>query len=1119
MSEILLTNQAPPATPAPGRVAFYMSASGIPTIKNELGITIPFNNAIDRYINKNIAGGLDITLTPIEEAYGIFEFTGVLTANINVIFSATSKFIQVDNLTTGPFTLHVKNPLTAGVIVPQGKSKLLYCNTVQIEDSNTSKEDTGIAASLDAVVVSNANATYLKPLVTPIVSTGGTVVLTAPQNLSTAFEVSGVLSSNLIVVVANVMHQFTVDNKTTGPFTVEFKTAAGLGIIVPQTVPATIVLMYANGVDVEALTGSSAVGSGTVTSVSVVTANGLAGTVATPGSTPAITLSTTVSGLVKGDGTTLSAATPGSDYVTPSGSGAGLGVTQRYVGSSTNLDTALLNMDDAISSMGDTGFTSWGGTGAYYSITANVLTLLRPGDGHIKGKHVTWAAGQTLGVAFTPFSAHFIYIDINGIIGLSTVKTDALYQSNIALFEVYYDGVGHEVVVENHPVSFDSDTQIYLHSSVGTILTPVTGTSVVGSDMTRVTLGTGGVATDRQVKLVGASNINDHGLVTSLPDSAGAAIIFTIYYTNASGQWVEYGTPTATLPMVYNNSGTITAIGTGGSTDHAIFTCYAVKAEPNSGLPIFIAVPDSVQYSTSAACVSAISAGLNRQLTGNIFEALEPAQLGHLIAFDNVSGGYIETVNISKSTLRSSVSTGGTSVASGVVTDTSNFNNNLSASDTTVQAALDTLDNKAFAITNTPATFTTITGNAGPLTIYAATAGIERFIVTPTITVGNIFQSYNTAATELGYVFKGLATTYASLSSTGLSVNNNITMAGAGTKILGDFSNTTLLSRNWIQTSTLNSATGVGALPNGTSQNCNFQACNNSDPTNASRVSVGISATDASIQSFISGTGTYLPLNFYVGGAIYMSLSATGVATLNKDLVMAGVGAKIQGDFTNATWSSRTLVQTSTVNGGTGFSIVPNGTATAANVQVFNNSDPTNSSRIIVGISSTAATINSAVNGTGTYLPLELFTGGNSVAGISISTTNIVSLPAGQLAFPATQNPSANANTLDDYEEGTWTPTANLVTVVGTPTYSGTYTKIGRLVTCVIHASSTGSIAYTGNSTNFSNLPFATTSQGGCGCSTTNVVTGATGLIASSLFYPGTCSAATHNYSTFTYEV
>jgi len=60
-------------------------------------------------------------------------------------------------------------------------------------------------------------------------------------------------------------------------------------------------------------------GSGTVTSVSVVSANGLAGTVANATSTPAITLSTSITGVLKGNGTALSAATAGTDYVAPGG--------------------------------------------------------------------------------------------------------------------------------------------------------------------------------------------------------------------------------------------------------------------------------------------------------------------------------------------------------------------------------------------------------------------------------------------------------------------------------------------------------------------------------------------------------------------------------------------------------------------------------------------------------------------------------------------------------------------------------------------------------------------------------------------------------------------------------
>jgi hypothetical protein len=55
-------------------------------------------------------------------------------------------------------------------------------------------------------------------------------------------------------------------------------------------------------------------GSGTVTAVSVVSANGFAGT-SSGGATPALTLSTTITGLLKGNGTAISAATANTDYM------------------------------------------------------------------------------------------------------------------------------------------------------------------------------------------------------------------------------------------------------------------------------------------------------------------------------------------------------------------------------------------------------------------------------------------------------------------------------------------------------------------------------------------------------------------------------------------------------------------------------------------------------------------------------------------------------------------------------------------------------------------------------------------------------------------------------------
>jgi microcystin-dependent protein len=60
--------------------------------------------------------------------------------------------------------------------------------------------------------------------------------------------------------------------------------------------------------------GAGGSGSGSVTSVSIVNANGFSGTVANATTTPAITLTTSANGMLKGNATAISAATAGVDY-------------------------------------------------------------------------------------------------------------------------------------------------------------------------------------------------------------------------------------------------------------------------------------------------------------------------------------------------------------------------------------------------------------------------------------------------------------------------------------------------------------------------------------------------------------------------------------------------------------------------------------------------------------------------------------------------------------------------------------------------------------------------------------------------------------------------------------
>jgi hypothetical protein len=77
----------------------------------------------------------------------------------------------------------------------------------------------------------------------------------------------------------------------------------------------TGILSVANGGTGSSTSGGG--GSGTVTSVSVVSANGFDGSVNNNTTTPAITLTTTITGILKGNSTAISAATAGTDYLAP----------------------------------------------------------------------------------------------------------------------------------------------------------------------------------------------------------------------------------------------------------------------------------------------------------------------------------------------------------------------------------------------------------------------------------------------------------------------------------------------------------------------------------------------------------------------------------------------------------------------------------------------------------------------------------------------------------------------------------------------------------------------------------------------------------------------------------
>lgn len=150
------------------------------------------------------------------------------------------------------------------------------------------------------------------------------------------------------------------------------------------------------------LGSTSGGGSGTVTSVSVVSANGLAGTVATPTATPAITLSTTITGLLAGNGTAISAASLTGDA---SNSGQAITVTALNGTSLAGLATGILKNTTA------TGAPSIAAAGTdYVSPVGLTTTLASPpaigGSAAAAGSFTTLSASSTVsGTGFSTYLA------------------------------------------------------------------------------------------------------------------------------------------------------------------------------------------------------------------------------------------------------------------------------------------------------------------------------------------------------------------------------------------------------------------------------------------------------------------------------------------------------------------------------------------------------------------------------------------------------------------------------------------------------------------------------------------------------------------------------------------
>jgi hypothetical protein len=109
------------------------------------------------------------------------------------------------------------------------------------------------------------------------------------------------------------------------------------------------------------------------------------------------------------------------------------------------------------------------------------------------------------------------------------------------------------------------------------------------------------------------------------------------------------------------------------------------------------------------------------------------------------------------------------------------------------------------------------------------------------------------------------------------------------------------------------------------------------------------------------------------------------------------------------------------------------------------------------------------------------------------------------------------------YEEGSWTPSPTNLTVVGTPTYTGEYTRIGRMVFGTLLVSSTTTTASTADSTYFSGLPYTVgrnaTCQAVINSGTVSAGNGILPATTNNRVYTPTWAATANTTVTFNYRV
>jgi hypothetical protein len=441
----------------------------------------------------------------------------------------------------------------------------------------------------------------------------------------------------------------------------------------------------------------------------------------------------------------------------------------------------------------------------------------------------------------------------------------------------------------------------------------------------------------------------------------------------------------------------------------------------------------------------------------NTFNNKAPATSGASILYGNGAGGFSNvTIGTGVSFVGGTLSATGTG---GTVTSVTGTSPIVSSGGTTPAISLAT----AYGDTLNP--YASKTANyflAAP----NGSAGVPTFraMVAADVPALAYVTSVSGTGTVNGITLTGTVTSSGSLTLGG-------TLSGIGNSQL---TNSTI-SGVALGGSLFNLTAGTGvSFSAGTTYNGSAAITINATGTGGTVTSVAQSFTGGLISvagSPITSAGTLaLTVAGTSGGIPYFSSGTTWAssAALAANALMVGGGAGVA----PSTVTTGTGVVTALgVNTGSAGAFVVNGGALG-----------TPSSGTVTNLTGTASiningTVGATTPSTGAFTTVTASNNIKSATTISVGNATPSASGAG-VTFPATQSASSDANTLDDYEEGTWTPVIN-----GQNQTVCNYTKIGRLV--YVYGYISISVSATGYS--IIGLPFVVGFSGG-GISTYNTL-------------------------------